>query len=529
VAAVAAAVTILALWIAPAGPDLAAHEFQRAFFQLHGYTAWNNLWYAGQYDFVTYSLIYYPLAALFGLNALAVASVTMAAVGFGLLVTDRWGRVARLSALGFALVWPGLVLTGALPFALGMAFVLGALAALQCGAKRTFGVLALLGLAASPLSFLFLLLALVGPVVAARRPWRLDAGYRGPALVVGGALLVELVLWRAFPATGRYPFWGEDFAGACATAVIGTACCWRVAALKPLRYAFLVYGAACIALFFIPTELGANIARLRLLAVPLTLLVLAVRRWRPIPLSLAILIASVWWNGTAITTAYARSSLDTSSQPSYWTPTVGWLKTHLTPDYRVEAVDTSGHWPAMYLPGAGIPIARGWFRQADFPANEVLYHPLTSDLYLRWLRQLSVRYVVLSDAPSDFSATNEAGLIRSGRSGLTLAARLGEVSIYSVPDPQPLVVGPGAARVRKVTSSGLVIDIAAPGTYRLAVRWSPYWRTSLGCTLASADGMTELVTPTAGTADFDLTVSAEAALRVVTGQVARPCPTPASG
>ena len=35
--------------------------------------------------------------------------------------------------------------------------------------------------------------------------------------------------------------------------------------------------------------------------------------------------------------------------------------------HRVEAVDTVGHWPAFYLAKANIPLARGWFRQDDFP------------------------------------------------------------------------------------------------------------------------------------------------------------------
>ena len=49
------------------------------------------------------------------------------------------------------------------------------------------------------------------------------------------------------------------------------------------------------------------------------------------------------------------------------------------PSYRVEAVDTVGHWPAAYLPAAGIPIARGWFRQDDFPRNDLLYAKLDRD------------------------------------------------------------------------------------------------------------------------------------------------------
>ena len=32
---------------------------------------------------------------------------------------------------------------------------------------------------------------------------------------------------------------------------------------------------------------------------------------------------------------------------AYWAPTVRFLHTHLSPSYRVEAVDTVGHWPTV--------------------------------------------------------------------------------------------------------------------------------------------------------------------------------------
>jgi hypothetical protein len=80
---------------------------------------------------------------------------------------------------------------------------------------------------------------------------------------------------------------------------------------------------------------------------------------------------------------------------AYWQPAIAFLHAHLTPSFRVEAVDTQGHWPALYLARADIPLARGWFRQDDFPQNEVLYDDLGPKTYLGWLRGLGVEYVVL--------------------------------------------------------------------------------------------------------------------------------------
>jgi hypothetical protein len=115
----------------------------------------------------------------------------------------------------------------------------------------------------------------------------------------------------------------------------------------------------------------------------------------------------------------ARASVDPEASPAYWQPAISYLRANLSPSYRVEAVDTAEHWPAAYLPDAGIPIVRGWYRQSDFPQNELLYDSkLGGRAYRAWLRQMAVRYVLLTDAPADYSSRREATLIRSGESGL---------------------------------------------------------------------------------------------------------------
>ncbi len=96
------------------------------------------------------------------------------------------------------------------------------------------------------------------------------------------------------------------------------------------------------------------------------------------------------------------------------------------PNVRVEAVDTAGHWPAVYLADADIPLARGWFRQDDFPQNEVLYSKLGPRTYLQWLHGLGVGYVVLARTTPDYSSIAEAALVRSGRAGLTRVYKDGD-------------------------------------------------------------------------------------------------------
>src|SRR5262245_52049292 len=85
-ATAAASLASLLLWLGPSGTDFAAHAYQRTLFLRHGFVLWNNYWYAGRYSFVTYSVLYYPLAALFGIRFLALLSVTVAALAFAVVV-----------------------------------------------------------------------------------------------------------------------------------------------------------------------------------------------------------------------------------------------------------------------------------------------------------------------------------------------------------------------------------------------------------------------------------------------------------
>ena len=143
-AAAAAGVAALLAYLGPPGSDLAAHAYQRTVFLQHGFALWNNFWYAGRYSFVTYSLLYYPLAALLGIRLLAVATIATASLAFAVVLGRQWGSTARWSSRTFAVVWAGIVLSAAFPFALGVAFALLALWALQ--ARRTWRFAALAGL-----------------------------------------------------------------------------------------------------------------------------------------------------------------------------------------------------------------------------------------------------------------------------------------------------------------------------------------------------------------------------------------------
>jgi hypothetical protein len=432
------------LWLGPPGADFAAHVYQRWFFVHHGFTLWDNYWYSGRYVFATYSWLTYPLAAMLGLKLLFVLAIAGAAAAFAALV-DYDPAVWT-----FAVVWGCFAITGALPFAVGVAFALVALST-----RRLYPLLAALTWAASPVALLLLFVVVVG-----LRRWR-------GALLTLPFLVLQLVLERLFPTPGHFPFSWQEAGAATILGVTGF-----LVARGRLRGVFLAWQVLIVIAFAVPSPLGENAARLRFVALPLALLAL---RGRPLRLAVPLALVAASYNVTPLY-ASLRSSLDErAAHAAYWRPAIRWLHAHRSPDFRVNALDTVGHWEAVYLPQAGIPITRGWFRQDDFPQNQILYRddPITRRQYVRWLRAEGVRYVLVPDDALDYSSRREPALART----LRFRARAGAVTIYEVPKPMP--IAPGAV-VERFTHDSVTLHVprATKLRPRLAIRdGDGDWRT----------------------------------------------------
>ena len=519
-ACIAATLASLLAWLGPPGGDVAAHVYQRSVFLSHGFQLWNNFWYSGRYGFVTYSVLYYPLAGVLGIKLLAVASISIAALAFTLVVGEQWGPLARWSSRTFAVVWPGLIISGAYPFALGFTLGLLALWAIQSGKRWHFGVLAVLTAAASPLAFLVLAICLASIGLA-----MLGRGQRMvvPAVVILSVAGVEVLLNRAFSDGGRYPFSTFELECVLVFCLFGAALTWRVERARTIRWFFVGYGAASLITYVVTSPLGGNIGRVRFAALPIAVLVLSLRRWRPLPVAALVMILAASWNLTPHAKSFSQGRAEPSANASYWQPAIVFLHEHLTPSYRVEVVDTFEHWAAVHLPRAGIPITRGWFRQDDFPQNEALYDPLSRATYLHWLRSLGVRYVVLTDAPSDYSSKKEALLIRTGRTGLVPVLKAAHMTVYSVPKPRPMVTGPAPATVLELAQTEMLVRLGGPGRYRLAVRYSPYWSAVGACVTRGEDGMIRLRARRRGPVWLRFKVDTGRALAAVVGEKPRAC------
>jgi hypothetical protein len=419
-----------------------------------------------------------------------------------------------------AVVLPCFVLTGAFPFMLGATLSLLAIAAVDRRRWGTFAALSALTAAASPLAFLLLAVVVAG--------FQIGSGVRGAALARGFSVLgivaaVLFVVTRLFASRSWDPFPAPAFVSAIACSLGLAALTWRVEAARPLRFAALFNAAACSTAFVVSSDVGEGVTRLRYVALPVALLALALRRWRPRRLALLAVLLAGFWNGAPLVRSFAVGVSDPTVHAGYWSPAIGFLRAHLGPSYRVEVVDTTHHWAAAYLPAAGIPIVRGWFRQDDFPQNEALYDPLTATSYLRWLHRLGAEFVVLTDAAPDYSAANEATLLRSGRSGLELVRRTAHMRIFRVPSPHAIVSGPGRPRVTALDRERMTLRVTAAGSYRIAVRYSPYWQPSSGCLYEGGDGMLQLQVRGPGLVRIRFGVSVPVMLQVLAARAAPAC------
>ena len=505
-ALIALPVGLALVFFGPPPGDLPAHLYRTGLVE-DGVLVWDTFWYVGHYPLFSYSLLYYFPAALVGNDVVALVSVVVAAALFASLTEREWGSAARWPARIFAVVACGPLFTGTYPYAAGVAAGLGALKALQLGRPWTAAALSVLTLGLSPLAFLFLCLTIVAAFLARRL--RLDR----TALVVGGALLalgaLQGALLLLYPEESEYPFFRLD---ELVSVLLLSAACAALALRAPsgrvLAGVFALWALAAVVAFVVASPIGENVTRLRGIALPLALLAAGIAAYRPRWLAgLAVLGALAY---TLVPYVGAALHRDTSSaEAAFWQPTLDLLAEQWSADYRVEVVPTGDHWEAYWLPRAGYPLARGWYRQLDIAQNPLFYEePLDPDAYRDWLGDHGVRWVLLPDTQlGRIGEEREAELLRSGAAGLVEVARAGDVTVYEVPEPTPILTGPGEARLTLLGHDRVEGEVAAPGTYRLAVRWTPTWRVEAGdvCLEEGPDGMTQVVARTAGA--FVLVVS----------------------
>ena len=427
------------LWLGPPGSDTAAHVYQRDLYRSEGFVTWDNYWYSGRHVFVTYSWLYYPLASAVGIRLLAAVSLAVATGVFALLVD-----------------WKPAVLT----FAASGACTRSRAHTRSCSESRS---------RCSHCSRC----AAAGGGCSLRSPCSRGARARSRVLLLA-VVLVGLQRWRAaafalalvaaqivlahlYHGRGHFPFpWSELLA-----AIVFAGGGLIVSRGRQLRGIFGAYLAFVLLAFAFQSQLGENAARLRFMAIPLSLLAV---RFRPLWVAVPLVGLCIAYNLTPLTWSYVKGRDEVAESRAYWAPALAFLRAHRDPNFRVNALDTVAHWEAVYLPEAGFPITRGWYRQDDFPENEILYSDdLNRRTYVKWLHERGVRYVLVPGGRLDYSSERERSVART----LPFVARRGDVSIYETPRPQPIAPG---ADVVAMTHEGATLRVPSAGRYSVKIR-----------------------------------------------------------
>ncbi|GAA3745827.1 hypothetical protein GCM10022225_31910 [Plantactinospora mayteni] len=487
----------------PLGTDLSAQVARANFFDRHGFAPLDLGWYAGISPY-GYSLFTPPLMHWLGADALGprlagVLALLGSAAALALLMVRTGARRPLLGGLVGAACIAGNLVSGRITYAIGVAFGLLALLLLTSLVRPGLrwlaaGSAAVLAGAASPVAGLFVGLAGVALVVAARSPAAPERGGVLPAVPeqegvrpaaperdgvlpvvpepggVRGAEGVGERLWRPGTVDGAVLAVGAGVPVAGLGLVFGAGGWMNIsltdtltAALASVLVALLVPGRVLrigavlatlgvLAAFAVRTPVGLNATRL---AVMFALPVLAgygalpaglARRWsrRAGGFALATVVALVAVVEPPVSVADLRAAGDPTASRSYFQP----LLTELThrPPGRIEVVPTANYWEAAYVPEAA-PLARGWLRQADQAHNRLfLDGSVDAESYGHWLRENGVRYVALAGAEPSWVGRREAELIRGGLTYLTPIWQHPDWTLYSVTGSPSIVEAIGSGQ-----------------------------------------------------------------------------------
>jgi hypothetical protein len=536
---ITAAGGLLYVIAAPPSTDLAAAAYRSNLFSRVGFTLWDNSWYGGHH-LLAYSLLAPALGALIGPQLVAAISMTLVAVLFARLldrVFDR--RATRIASVWLACGAAISLLANRVPFDLGLAIGMGALilsrAAQERRRLRAAAVgLSLLTAAASPVAGAFLALALLAWALAALFPARPEgdraaaeeeterasAAARGrdsdegrgddstegqgrgaalwPLAPAVAALAPIVLLALAFPEGGSQPFAPSSFY----PALIGALFILAVipASQRAVRNGALLYAAALLGAYVLPTAVGGNADRLgALFAGPLAACVLATRGRRAARLLVAVAPLLIYWQVNAPLDDFSAAHSDPAVNSSYYAPLLDELRAlgvgYAARPARIEVVPANDHWEARWV-APFIPLARGWERQLDTRENALFYEeskPLTAARYRAWLSEEAVSYVALPDYALDYSAKAEARLLRGGPPGyLREVWRSAHWRLFAVIGARALAEEP--ATLTAISTDSFTLEAPSAGAFTVRVHFTPYWalQSGLGCVSRAPGDWTEV-------------------------------------
>jgi hypothetical protein len=500
--AIAVAATASLVWVLwqPPVRDLAGQLFWEQ--QQDGLSPriWNNLWYGGHHA-PAYSALVPPLVAVLGVGVTGVLAASTAAGCFAAVLRRHAGAAAWPGALWMAVATTSSLFTGRLTFAVGTAFGVGALLAAQRSHPVMTATLGVAAGASSGVAAIFV--ALAGAAMAIGG----DPGrQRRHALVLmASPLLTVIALSRLFPLGGDAPFSGLALTAsiACGLAVVAAA----APTDRVVYTGALLYVLGTVLAFLVPTPLGGTAGRLGALVTGPLLLTLVLARsrtgtlprcisGRPGKAAIAFVLALAgWWQWEAVridvrdatTRAYA-----VSTHAAFYAPLVAEIERRTRDPVRVEVAFTASHYEVLWV-ARRVSIARGWLRQLDRTRNALFYDGrLHSARYAAWLHRNGIRWVALPSAPLDYSARQEARIIRSRPAYLREEWRSARWHLFRVAGGPGLASGPG--RVTALGTDRFVLRAHRPGPVLVRVRYTRYWAVTSGqaCVTRARSGWTQV-------------------------------------
>ena len=366
------------LAVGPPGVDAAAHLYHTRAFEEQGWRIWDNYWYAGRYDLVNYSVLYYPLAAALGQAMVAVGAVDGLRGGV---------RAARAPARRTAPA--GRPSSSSRSSGRPSSSPASTRSAWACSRRWCRSLLWLHG---RPLAGL-----LAARRRAAREPARLPLPrHRAGRLRVTCRALVTVprMRHRRRRRAARGPRRGRSCCACSPAAASSRTRCSTSAASRSSSSSGVLLARRSGRLGFADRPAGRlpggqrrrrdlperrRRQRRAARGVHLAADAAAAARRPPLPaarwLAVAVIAVAVTGHVVPVSRDLEGGLAVRADDAAFWERSVAWLQDpdHASVEYRVHVVSTWGHWESYYLASHDIPITRGWFRQDDFPVNRPLY------------------------------------------------------------------------------------------------------------------------------------------------------------
>ncbi len=463
------------------GWDAPAHLYKIA--ALHrGSLLWDNEWYGGAYQLVSYGFVFYWLAQFINYTVLVVASAAALPILFYVYMRRIYAVTDILPSAVLAGVLAVYLANGQDPFLFALALTFGGLVADACGRRLPAAVLIGVASFANPVAVAVGAIFLVAQYLA--RPER-RGGLHRLALFLVPFFVARLVLTLFFWEASSYTYAGYEVliyssfgAGGVALALVSDDPQRRAKAIL-----FGTFGAVALLAALLPANpMGGTFGRFFFVfGVPLFLTVRRVLMPRVAVIAILVGVAV----GQLILPAghFVSPAEGVSTKPVFFAGALAFAASHYDPDYRYHVVALSNHWEAYYFPLDGYAITRGWYRQSDALHNELLNQPtFSADQYVAWLHDMGVEYVFLPHAPLDNSGPQETAILTTDPR-FTEVYRSPDWTIYRLQDAQPIAVaqdGPGTAHVTAFDRESIALTVSRPGSYLVKVSWSPYWRVAAG-------------------------------------------------